>query len=222
MATVVAPPRYCPPPAHALRTIHLADDFAVIDKPSGLLSVPGRGPDKAVCAQSVAEKRFGTALTVHRLDMDTSGLMVFARNKSAQRALSNAFQTRRVEKTYNAIVSGHLNAATGCIDLPIARFSKQRPLRHIAGPDETDALAATTHWRVTQELPGKTRLDLTPMTGRSHQLRLHLAAIGHPILGDAFYGDPASAERLLLHASTLCFPAPCGAERVCFHSYLPF
>ncbi|MEM9225542.1 MAG: RluA family pseudouridine synthase [Pseudomonadota bacterium] len=212
------PPAYAPPPAEALKIICKTDQFAVIDKPSALLSVPGRGPDKAICAQSIVQDRLGEALTVHRLDMDTSGLMVFACTKAAQRALSMAFQDRQVDKTYNAIVSGVPQSESGRIDLPIARFSRQRPLRHVAEAGDADALPASTSWRLLEPLDGSARLELKPITGRSHQLRLHLAAIGHPILGDVFYGEAASAPRLLLHASMLCFPDPAAARQRCFDS----
>ncbi len=199
----VAPP-YDPPAPEHLVTLAETSDLLIINKPSGLLSVPGRGAEKAICAQSIAEARHGPALIVHRLDMDTSGLMVLARNKPAQKALSGLFQTRRVAKTYEAIVAGRVEQDAGEIDLPIAKFSRQRPLRHTC-PDGQPAL---TRWNVITRDGNSTRLELVPVTGRSHQLRLHLSEIGHPILGDAFYGDAHAAPRLLLHARSIAFPDP--------------
>lgn len=192
-------PAYRPPPADELRTVFADDHLIIANKPSGLLSVPGIGPDKAICAQSILAARFGEALTVHRLDMDTSGLMVFARSKSAQRDLSKQFQERTVKKTYEAVVSGHPSQPSGRIDLPIAKYSRQRPLRHI----DLEGQEAITKWQVISCSKTATRILLRPLTGRSHQIRLHMKSIGHPILGDAFYGDENRTRRLLLHAKML-------------------
>ncbi len=197
-------PPYMPPPAEAVRTIYQDAQIIVADKPSGLLSVPGRGPDKTTCANSVLSERHGEVLTVHRLDMDTSGLMVFARTREAHRALSRSFERRQTDKTYIARVQGVMSEDSGRIDLPIAKYSLQRPLRHI----DVDGQEAITEWTVISRTPETTRLELRPKTGRSHQLRLHLSAIGHPILGDAFYGLDTSAPRLMLHASRLVFSHP--------------
>ena len=198
--------------------MHVADDFIIADKPSGLLSVPGIGPEKAVCANSILSERHGPVLTVHRLDMDTSGLMVFARTKDAQRALSRQFELRAVDKTYEALVDGEIEAEAGTIDAPIAKYSLKRPLRHLDPNGQT----AITHWRVLERRPGQTRVWLKPETGRSHQLRLHLASLGHSILGDVFYGDPNSHSRLCLHAKTLAFAPPSGSERAAFEAPTPF
>lgn len=198
------PPPYRPPPPDQLKLIHETDGFVVIDKPSGLLSVPGRGPEKAVCAQSITADLYHADLIVHRLDMDTSGLMLIAKTKPAQRALSILFQKREVQKTYQALVQGLVEQDEGLIELPIASYSLQRPLRHI----DPDGQPSRTRWQVLTREKNTTRLALTPETGRSHQLRLHLSAIGHPILGDAFYGDEQSAPRLCLHASELGFTLP--------------
>lgn len=212
------PPPYTPPPANQLASIFIDDDIIVANKPSGLLSVPGRGEEKAFCAESILTDRHGAALTVHRLDMDTSGLMVFARTKAAQRALSISFQKRLPKKKYIAVVEGVVRDEQGTINLPIGKYSLQRPLRHI----EEGGLEAITHWNVETRSTDKTRLLLMPETGRSHQLRLHLSAIGHPILGDPFYGDTKRANRLLLHASALSFPHPTSTKPLEFKAETPF
>lgn len=213
-----APSPYCPPPADSVITIHIDDEIVLVDKPSGLLSVPGRGPEKAFCAQSVASDRYGPVLTVHRLDMDTSGLMVFARSKDAQRALSRQFEKRTVGKTYEALVEGTIADDAGTIDKAIAKYSLDRPLRHL----DPDGQSAITHWRVMDRAREHSRLELHPETGRSHQLRLHLASIGHPILGDVFYGDKTLHPRLCLHAKTLEIDHPKTDARVRFSAPTPF
>lgn len=212
MSLTRTPPAYKPPPAAQLTTLFADAHILVANKPSGLLSVPGRGPEKALCAQSILSERHGAALTVHRLDMDTSGLMVFARTPQAHRRLSASFERRETDKTYIAIVDGDMAKASGTIDLPIAKYSRQRPLRHI----EEGGRPSVTKWHVISHSAKTTRVMLHPITGRSHQLRLHLSAIGHPILGCAFYGDPGSAERLMLHAETLAFPHPDTGKRLEF------
>lgn len=201
---------YNPPPPEQLETLFIDDALIVANKPSGLLSVPGLGPEKAVCANSVLSQRHGPVLTVHRLDMDTSGLIIFARSKAMQRALSRQFELRRIGKVYEALVAGQMTEDRGTIDAAIARYSKQRPLRHL-DPDGQDAI---THWSVLDRGARHTRLHLSPETGRSHQLRLHLASIGHPILGDVFYGDAASHPRLCLHAKRLEFTHPETQKRL--------
>jgi len=206
------PPPYRPPPPEDVRTIHLDEAIIVADKPAGLLSVPGIGPEKQVCVQSILETRHGVALTVHRLDMDTSGVMVFARTKDAQRYLSRGFERRLVTKQYEAIVEGDIAEDTGTISLPIARYSLRRPFRHI----DPDGQEAITDWQVLARMPTTTRLRLSPKTGRTHQLRLHLSAIGHPILGDDLYGNKTSANRLLLHATALSFPNPIDSKPIYF------
>ena len=213
----VAPP-YNPPAADTLKTLHIDDHIIVIDKPSGLLSVPGRGPEKAVCAVSIVTARHGEVFTVHRLDMDTSGVIVFARTKDAQKALSRQFERRETSKTYIAIVEGVMPSDSGRVSLPIAKFSLNRPLRHTA-PDGQEAI---TNWRVIARTDTTTRLDLTPETGRSHQLRLHLKEIGYPILGDAFYGNKNNAPRLYLHAQSLGLTHPETGQSISFDSPAPF
>lgn len=212
------PKPYNPPPPDRLKTVHVDNDLIVADKPSGLLSVPGLGPEKAVCANSILSQRHGPVLTVHRLDMDTSGLIIFARNKTAQRALSRQFELRHVEKTYEAVVQGQVERDAGIINKPIARRSLNRPLRHLDPEGQT----AITEWRVRARMPSTTRLELKPKTGRSHQLRLHLASLGHPILGDVFYGDPATHERLCLHATRLKFAHPSSDKKLDLETPTPF
>ncbi|MFN3213860.1 MAG: RluA family pseudouridine synthase [Henriciella sp.] len=213
------PPKpYTPPPAETLITLYSDEAIVLADKPSGLLSVPGRGPEKAFCAQSILSERHGPVLTVHRLDMDTSGIMIFARTKDVQRNLSRQFEKRTVEKTYEALVQGTVSDTSGTIDKAIAKHSLDRPLRHLDPEGQT----AITHWSVLDHTSESTRLHLKPETGRSHQLRLHLASIGHPILGDVFYGDPTSHERLCLHAKSLCFDHPNGHARIEHVAATPF
>ncbi|WP_300375797.1 RluA family pseudouridine synthase [Henriciella sp.] len=205
MAPAPPPPRLYTPP-DTPPAIQYADDWIVVaDKPAGLLSVPGRGPDKQDCAISRLAPRFGALHAVHRLDMDTSGLIVFARDQQTGMALSQAFRSRTVTKTYDAIVEGHPEAESGEIALPIGRDWNERPLRRI---DLETGKPALTHWALIQLVPGRAWLRLTPVTGRTHQLRLHLAAIGHPIAGDRLYGNETAGNRLCLHANALRFLHP--------------
>lgn len=198
-----------------LRCLHADDALLVLVKPAGLLSVPGRGADKQDCASARAQQQWPGALVVHRLDMATSGLLLMARTPDVQRALSHAFAQREVEKHYQAIVQGCMSAPEsqggwGDIELPIAADWERRPLRVI---DHERGKPSHTRWRVLamDEAAQTTRLELSPITGRTHQLRLHLAAIGHAILGDALYAGAstqARAPRLLLHATRLAFTHP--------------
>lgn len=215
---MLTPKPYSPPPPNALKIIHADPNIVVIDKPTGLLSVPGRGPEKAVCAISIVTERTGPVLTVHRLDMDTSGTMVLARSKDAQRHLSRQFELRQVSKTYEAVVQGQMQGESGTINAAIARFSKQRPLRHL----DPDGRPAITHWHVLDRASGKTRVRLKPETGRSHQLRLHLASLGHPIIGDVFYGDANTRDRLHLHAKSLQIAHPETGQSMHFETDIPF
>lgn len=200
-------------PLQGVRCLHADDALLVLAKPSGLLSVPGRGADKQDCASARASQQWPGALVVHRLDMATSGLLLMARTPAVQRALSLAFAERAVEKRYQAIVQGCMTAPAsgwGDIELPIAADWERRPLRVI---DHQRGKPSHTRWRVLaiDEAAQTTRVELAPVTGRTHQLRLHLAAIGHAILGDALYADAAvqaRAPRLLLHAARLAFAHP--------------
>ena len=196
-----------------LRVLHVDDDLLAFDKPSGLLSVPGRGADKQDCLATRALAQWPDARVVHRLDQPTSGVIVLARSAEMQRALGDAFAERRVDKCYVAIVDGWPDADAGTIDLPLQADWPNRPRQQV---DRTRGKPALTRWQVlsrTQTADGApcTRLALMPETGRTHQLRVHLQAIGHPILGDALYAPPeahARAPRLLLHAESLTFEHP--------------
>ncbi|MBT9568999.1 MAG: RNA pseudouridine synthase, partial [Thiobacillus sp.] len=194
---------------------------------SGLLAVPGRGADKQDCLSARVQAGYPDALIVHRLDMATSGLMVMARGVTMQRALSQAFAAREVSKRYVAVVAGRLDAPAtgwGVIDLPIMADWPNRPLSKI---DLDSGKPSVTRWRVMTygDTPVTTRVELEPITGRSHQLRLHMRELGHPILGDALYASPAiqgQSERLLLHAVRLEFAHPQNAAPICFESAPPF
>jgi len=205
-------------------TVLYADDaLLVLEKPSGLLSVPGRGADKQDCLSLHAQRVYPDALVVHRLDMATSGLMVMARGAAAQRILNAAFAAREVNKRYLAIVDGELAAPAtqwGVIDLPIALDWPRRPLRII---DHQNGQPSVTRWRLLAYNPTEStsRIELEPVTGRSHQLRVHLQALGHSILGDALYACPriqALAPRLLLHASSIELPHPSSRTAMRFVS----
>jgi tRNA pseudouridine32 synthase/23S rRNA pseudouridine746 synthase len=198
---------YVPPADNGLELIYSDESLLVANKPAGLLSVPGRGADKQDCLSARIQRDFPDALVVHRLDMATSGLMIFARGLQMQRRLSELFRDRFVTKRYVAVVAGTVQAETGEVNLPIAADWPNRPLRRI---DAKTGKPSLTRYRVLAQHADTTRVELTPVTGRTHQLRVHMAAIGHPILGDALYGDPASAPRLLLHALSLNLPHPSG------------
>nr|WP_255692284.1 RluA family pseudouridine synthase [Luteimonas sp. XNQY3] len=197
------------------------------DKPSGLLSVPGRGADKQDCLATRALAQWPDARIVHRLDQATSGVIVLARGLAMQRALSDAFAERRVDKRYIAIVDGWPDADAGTIDLPLQADWPNRPMQQV---DRIGGKPAVTHWQVlsrTRATDGApcTRLTLTPRTGRTHQLRVHLQAIGHPVLGDALYAPPAvqvRASRLLLHAESLVLAHPATSARLRIACPVPF
>jgi tRNA pseudouridine32 synthase/23S rRNA pseudouridine746 synthase len=209
-------------PPVAIERIHTDDRFIVIDKPSGLLSVPGIGPEKADCLVSRLQEPFPGCRIVHRLDRDTSGIMVLARDAEAHRHLSIQFQDRLVQKVYQAVVAGSVNEPSGQIDLPIAKDRDNAPRQKI---DHEHGRSAQTDWTVLSRDDDRTRLELRPLTGRSHQLRLHLLEIGHPILGDDLYAPPdalAAADRLLLHATNLSFTHPESGQTLAFESNCPF
>ncbi|MDD5056927.1 MAG: RluA family pseudouridine synthase [Sideroxydans sp.] len=191
----------------------------VANKPAGLLSVPGRGADKQDCLAARLQRQFPDALVVHRLDMATSGLLVFARGAEMQRRLSQLFREREVHKRYLAVVNGRLEHAAGEVNLPIIADWPNRPLHKI---DTVNGKHSLTRYRRLSLDDYSTRLELEPVTGRTHQLRVHMSAIGHPILGDALYGDAASASRLLLHACALSFAHPFSGEPLNFVCPAPF
>jgi len=193
----------------------------VLAKPSGLLSVPGRGPDKQDCLSKRVQDRYPEALVVHRLDQDTSGLILMARGIEAQRRLSRLFETRQVHKRYVAVVHGHPTptevdeAGWQTIDGPILLDWERRPI-HIISPE---GKPSRSRWRALHSSHMATLLELEPVTGRTHQLRVHLQSIGHPMLGDSLYAPPevrALSPRLMLHARDLSFPHPFTGEPMAF------
>ena len=213
-------PDRAPGAATGLQCLHEDSHLLVLAKPPGLLCVPGRGPDKQDCLSRRAQAQWADALVVHRLDQATSGLVLMARTPEAQRRLGRAFELRQVHKRYLAVVAGALaqapDGAWSTIDLPIAADWPRRPLRVI---DHATGKPSQTRWRVLAHdaAARTTRVALEPITGRTHQLRLHLSAIGHPILGDALYADAATqaqAPRLLLHACALGLAHPVTGERM--------
>ena len=208
----------------AFEPVHVDAYCIVAVKPSGLLSVPGRGEHGQDCLAARVQTEFADALVVHRLDMSTSGLMLFARGATAQRVLSAAFAARAVHKRYVAVVHGRVAEAQGEIDLPLLADWPNRPKQKV---DRDAGKPSLTRWRVLEHdaARGATRLELEPVTGRAHQLRVHLLAIGHPILGDALYAPPqvlAQADRLLLHASSLRLAHPVSGEQIALESAPPF
>lgn len=215
------------PDVRDLTVVHVDDTLLVLDKPSGLLSVPGRGADKADCVAARAQARYPEARIVHRLDMDTSGLIVMARGPVAQRALSMAFAARAVTKRYLAVVAGHVEPQAdewGCIDLPLICDWPNRPRQIV---DHAIGKPSLTRWRSVayDTASDTTRVELEPVTGRTHQLRVHLAALGHPILGDPLYAPSAVQARtpqLMLHAWRLAFAHPASGEPLVFERPAPF
>lgn len=215
---------YTPPPDEGLDLIHVDEALIVVNKPEGLLSVPGRGEDRQDCMVHRVQQRFPEALTVHRLDMATSGLLVFARGEAMQRALSVLFQDRQVDKRYVAVVQGLLAQDQGEVNLPLIADWPNRP-RQMVCFERGKPSQTLYEVLVRDPLKDETRVALTPVTGRSHQLRVHMLALGHPMLGDPFYGDAdsqARAPRLLLHAETLSLPHPVSGERESWVCAAPF
>lgn len=205
-----------------IEILYTDNHLLIVNKPSMLLSVPGRGEDKQDCLVSRLAVKFPSVLTVHRLDWETSGLTVLALDKDTHRQLSRQFQERQVNKEYTAIVDGLLKESYGEINLPLRCDWENRPRQIV---DHKQGKASQTFWECLQRLSDRSRILLTPVTGRSHQLRVHLQQIGHPILGDPLYASPetlALADRLLLHATRLEFTHPKNNKRVKFYSPAPF
>lgn len=209
------------PPQEPLRILHDDHEILVVDKPAGLLSVPGKGEHLADCLISRIARVFPMVLLVHRLDRDTSGVMVFALTRHAQRHLGLQFEKRQAKKTYLARVWGRIEEDRGTVNLPIAVDWPNRPRQRI---DHEAGREAITDWRVLHRDGDETRVRLTPHTGRSHQLRVHMLAIGHPILGDPFYatGPAHDFPRLMLHSESLRLRHPDGGQHVRFTAPCPF
>lgn len=214
-----------PAPPHVL---YEDDDILAFDKPSGLLCVPGRGPDKQDCLSARVQAQWPEALIVHRLDMSTSGIVLMARNLPMQRALSLAFEKREVWKRYEAVVSRTPKAMPGSwqlLDAPIAADWERRPLRIV----DPNGKSSQTRWAIMGPWEGAPeaacRVQLEPVTGRTHQLRVHMQYLGHPILGDALYAPEEqafAAPRLLLHACALSLQHPITGAMLALRSRTPF
>ncbi len=209
------------PPQDDLVILHHDHEILLVDKPSGLLSVPGKGPHLADCLIARIQAVFPEALLIHRLDRDTSGVMIFALTPHAQRHLGLQFEKRQTKKTYVARVWGEMTERTGTVDLPLCVDWPNRPLQHV---DHENGRAAVTDWRVVRAGGGESRVRLMPKTGRSHQLRVHMREIGHPILGDPFYATGAARThpRLMLHSETLQFRHPDGGQGMRITARCPF
>ena len=209
------------PPQGPLRILHHDAHLLVVSKPAGLLSVPGKGEDRGDCLIARLRGMFPDVLLVHRLDLDTSGVMVFALTPHAQRHLGLQFEHRRIGKTYVARVQGRLTQATGTVDQPLRVDWPNRPRQIVAA----DGRVAQTDWRVVCANDAETRVQLMPRTGRSHQLRVHMQHLGHPILGDPLYADGPGRDdhpRLMLHSHTLQLRHPDGGRHMTFTDPAPF
>ena len=209
------------PPDVPLAILYEDDLILVLDKPAGLLSVPGKLAGREDCLISRLQAARWDALLVHRLDCDTSGVMIFARTKAAQGFLGQEFEKRRAKKTYVARVWGEMAEEAGHVNLPLGADWPNRPRQMVS---QEHGRPAQTDWQVIARAPGETRVRLAPLTGRSHQLRVHMAELGHPILGDPIYATGAARNfpRLMLHAETLGLHHPATGDWVEFSAPCPF
>ncbi len=209
------------PPDTPLAVLHEDHQIVVLDKPAGLLSVPGKGPDLADCLLARVRDAFPTALLVHRLDRDTSGVMVFGLTPHAQRHLGLQFEKRTTKKTYVARVEGRLEPRTGTVNLPLIVDWPNRPRQKVC---HDTGKPARTDWRAMRYGAGETRVRLRPHTGRSHQLRVHMLALGHPILGDPLYAEATAPAfpRMMLHSEELRLRHPDGGAGLRFRAKAPF
>ncbi|MCO7249559.1 bifunctional tRNA pseudouridine(32) synthase/23S rRNA pseudouridine(746) synthase RluA [Pseudoalteromonas sp. Ps84H-4] len=209
---------YNPPMTPYLSIVYQDDDLLIVNKPSGLLTVPGKDPKHADCLIARINRVFPTAKIVHRLDMATSGIICLAMHKEAHRNLSIQFQDRKTAKRYIARVFGKLEQETGSVDLPLICDWPNRPKQMV---DHDNGKPSLTHFKVLEYEQNVTRVELTPITGRSHQLRVHMLSLGHPILGDKLYAHPeafAMAPRLQLHAEMLTLAHPASGETLVFEA----
>ena len=209
---------YNPPMTPYLSIVYQDDDLLIVNKPSGLLTVPGKDPKHADCLIARINRVFPTAKIVHRLDMATSGIICLAMHKEAHRNLSIQFQDRKTAKRYIARVFGKLEQETGSVDLPLICDWPNRPKQMV---DHDNGKPSLTHFKVLEHEQNATRVELTPITGRSHQLRVHMLSLGHPILGDKLYAHPeafAMAPRLQLHAEMLTLVHPASGEILIFEA----
>jgi tRNA pseudouridine32 synthase/23S rRNA pseudouridine746 synthase len=209
------------PPNTPLDILHEDHEILAVNKPAGLLSVPGKGAELADCLIARLEAAYPQVLLVHRLDRDTSGVMVFGLTPHAQRHLGLQFEKRQTKKTYLARVAGRLEPKTGTVDLPLIVDWPNRPLQKV---DHEAGKPAVTDWRVMKASDTESRVKLFPQTGRSHQLRVHMLALGHPILGDPLYAPETADQhpRMMLHAEELRLRHPDGGEGMKFRVAAPF
>jgi len=209
------------PPQGEIPVLHADHEILVVDKPAGLLSVPGKGPELADCLIERLRVPFPEVLLVHRLDRDTSGVMIFALTAPAQRHLGLQFEKRQTKKTYVARVAGRVAEREGRVDLPLCVDWPNRPRQKV---DYENGKSAVTDWKVQRASDDESRMRLYPQTGRSHQLRVHMLELGHPILGDPFYAPETAADypRMMLHAEELRLRHPDGGAGVRFRAKPPF
>lgn len=210
------------PPDGPLAIVHADDDILVLDKPSGLLTVPGKTPDLADCLERRARAQFPGALVVHRLDKDTSGLIVLGLNPVVHSQLSLQFEERRTKKTYEALVWGTMALPSGRVDAPLTSDWPNRPMQKI---DHKEGRKAVTDWELIETDGVTSRVRLSPITGRTHQLRVHMASLGHPVIGDNLYAPDIArmaSDRLCLHSKALILTHPATARRMAFSSNCPF
>ena len=209
------------PPDGPLNIVHVDHEILIVGKPEGLLSVPGKGEHLSDCLLTRVQAAFPDALLVHRLDRDTSGVMVFGLTPYAQRHLGLQFEKRFIKKTYIARVWGQVAEKAGTIDLPLIVDWPNRPLQMV---DHENGKAAFTEWRAQRSDGKETRMRLFPKTGRSHQLRVHMLALGHPILGDPFYAEGPAKDypRMMLHSESIRLRHPDGGIGMTFKVKTPF
>jgi len=213
---------YNPPKPGPLPIVHIDGHILVLEKPAGLLTVAGKTPDLADCLEARAKQDHPSARIIHRLDKDTSGLIVLGLTHQAHAHIGLQFEKRQTQKRYIAHVWGAVTEASGRIDQPIITDWPNRPKQHI---DHENGRSAITDWQVLETTDQHSRIQLVPLTGRTHQLRVHMAYLGHPILGDNLYAPEealVASDRLCLHAETLDFAHPETGELLSFHSSADF